>query len=116
MLFALTTLLAFQLAGEAVATLSGGMLPGPVIGFAALAAALAALPRLRRAVEPTAAGLLRHLSLLFVPAAVGVVQQLPRLRAEGVAIGAALLVSTVAAMAVGALCFRAVAARIEGPR
>ncbi|HEX3347596.1 MAG TPA: CidA/LrgA family protein [Acetobacteraceae bacterium] len=113
MLLALTALLGFQLIGESLATLTGGMIPGPVIGFTLLAAVLAALPDLRRAVEPTANALLRHLALLFVPAAVGVVQQLPRLRAEGLAIGVALVVSTAAALAAGAICFRAVAKRIE---
>ncbi len=112
MLIALTSLLAFQLAGEAVSRALVPAIPGPVLGFALLAVALLLSRDLRRVLEPTANTLLRHLSLLFVPAAVGVVQQLPRLRAEGLAIGAALVVSTVLSMAVAALCFQAVARRV----
>jgi holin-like protein len=108
MVIALTLLLVFQLAGEALSRVSGLPVPGPVIGFALLALLLLRSPRTMRTVEPTANALLRHLSLLYVPAAVGIVQQIGRLRAEGVAIAAALLVSTAAALAVTALTFRAV--------
>ena len=111
-LVALTTLLVFQLGGEALSRALLPALPGPVLGFALLAVALLLSRDLRRALEPAANTLLRHLSLLFVPAAVGVVQQLPRLRAECLAIGAALVVSTVLSMAVAALCFQAVARRM----
>jgi holin-like protein len=45
-------------------------------------------------------GLLAHLSLLFVPAGVGIVQHLPRLSQEWQALGAALLVSTAATVIV----------------
>ena len=112
MLIALTLLLVFQLLGEVASRLLGlaiGLaIPGPVIGFALLAVLLARSPRALRIVEPTANALLRHLSLLFVPAAVGIIQQLPRLRAEGPAIAVALVVSTLAALAVTAFTFRAV--------
>ena len=108
MLIAIAALLVFQLVGEAVARGLGLTIPGPVIGLALLAVAVAGSAAFRKAVEPTALELLRHLSLLFVPAAVGIVQQLPRLEAEWLAIGAALVVSTIAALAVTALTFRAV--------
>jgi putative effector of murein hydrolase LrgA (UPF0299 family) len=109
MLVAIAALLIFQLAGEALARGLALTIPGPVIGLTLLALAIGASGRFRQAIEPTARGLLQHLSLLFVPAAVGIVQQLPRLEAEGIAIGTALIVSTVAALAVTALTFRAVA-------
>ncbi len=112
MLLSMTVLLAFQLVGEAIARGSAFGIPGPVIGLALLAASLAALPDIRRAMEPTASGLLGHLSLLFVPAAVGVVQQLPRLRSEGLAISCALVISTVASMVVTAIAFQAVSRRM----
>lgn len=112
MLIALTLLLVFQLAGEALSRVAGIAVPGPVIGFALLALLLVRSPLAMRRVAPTADALLRHLSLLFVPAAVGIIQQAPRLRAEGLAIGVALLVSTIAALAVTALTFRAVARRM----
>ena len=108
MLHGILALLACQLAGEAAARgLSLGV-PGPVLGMALMAAGLAVLPALRRAVEPVATVLLRNLSLLFVPAAVGVVQVLPQLEGQAGAIAASILISTVAALAVTALAFRAV--------
>jgi holin-like protein len=109
MLIAITALLVFQLIGEAVARGLALTVPGPVIGFALLALAVAVSGEFRKAVEPTALELLRHLSLLFVPAAVGIVQLLPRLEAEWLSIGTALVASTVASLAVTALTFRAVA-------
>jgi holin-like protein len=101
-------LLACQLAGEVAARGLSLSVPGPVLGMALLAVGLAASAALRRAVEPVATALLRNLSLLFVPAAVGVVQVLPQLAGQGLAIAASILVSTVAALAVTALVFRAV--------
>lgn len=112
MLPALATLILFQLAGEIIGHGLGLPVPGPVVGFVLLAVALLASPRLRGAVSPTANTLLGYLSLLFVPAAVGVVQFLPLLRAELLPIVVALLVSTWLGMLVTALVFRAVAARM----
>ena len=112
MLLALFSLLLFQLIGEVIARGFGLPIPGPVIGFVLMALALAAWPALRREVDPVASGLLRHLSLLFVPAAVGVIQQWSLLRSAALPIGVALVVSTWAALIVTALVFRAVASRL----
>ena len=109
---ALFALLLFQLTGEVIARGLGLPIPGPVIGFVLLALTLAVAPPLRRAIEPVAAVLFRNLGLLFVPAAVGVIQQWGLVRAAALPIGVALLVSTWAALAVTALVFRAVAARL----
>lgn len=106
-------LLAFQLAGEVVSRLWVPQVPGPVVGLALFAVALLASPRLLAAVRATVTEFLRHLSLLFVPAGVGVTVQLDRIGAEGLAIGVALVVSTAAGIAAGALAFRAVA-RLTG--
>jgi putative effector of murein hydrolase LrgA (UPF0299 family) len=106
-------LLACQLAGEAIARGLGLGVPGPVLGMALLAVILLGRPSLHTAAAPVANTLLANLSLLFVPAAVGVVQVLPLLAAEGVAIAAAILVSTVASLVVTALTFRAVV-RLRG--
>jgi holin-like protein len=115
MLLALFLLLLFQLIGEAISRGFGLPLPGPVIGFVLMALVLFASKEARRQVDPTAAGLLRHLSLLFVPAATGIIREWGLLRAEAVPIVAALLLSTWAALAVTALTFRAVArlARVD---
>ena len=108
MLNGILVLLLGQLAGEALAHGTGIGIPGPVLGMAMLAAALLRWPRLQGAVAPVAGVLLSNLSLLFVPAAVGVVQVLPLLATEGLAIGVAVVVSTVASLIVTALTFRAV--------
>jgi holin-like protein len=79
-------------------------LPGPVIGLMLLLLLLLARDRfvvLARGplqgggVENASRGLLAHLSLLFVPAGVGVVQKLDLIAAHGIAIVAVLLVSVV---------------------
>lgn len=114
MIPALAIILLFQLGGEVVSRGLGLPVPGPVVGMVALVAAFALSPRLAALVRPVAQGLLAHLSLLFVPAGVGVVAHLDILRAAGPALLAALVVSTVLAIAVGALTFAAVAQLTEG--
>lgn len=113
MILHLTTLLAFQLTGELISRGLHLPIPGPVIGMALILAAFLASPRLAAAILPTAQGLLAHLSLLFVPAGVGVTRHLSRLGEDGPAIAAALVVSTIAAIALGALTFKLVARLTE---
>jgi len=97
-------LLACQLVGEVLARSLALPAPGPVIGLALLTLGLAAWTRRRPMsddeiaasdVGRAATGLLGSLSLLFVPAGVGVVQYLGLLRDQGLALAAALVVSTV---------------------
>ena len=109
MLHALAAFLLAQLAGEAVVHVTSLPLPGPVVGMALVFALLAARTRLPTALEETADGILRHLSLLFVPAGVGVVQQLDRLGAEGGRIFLVVLISTIVTLAVTAVVFAGVA-------
>jgi putative effector of murein hydrolase LrgA (UPF0299 family) len=109
MIPALLTLFLCQLAGETAARALHLPLPGPVIGMVLLLALFALFPRLVTALRLVAQGILGHLSLLFVPAGVGVVGHLGLLGQSGLPILAALLVSTVLAIAVGALTFAAVA-------
>ena len=103
-----TILLFFQLVGEVLARALNLPLPGPVIGMALLFAALAAVPRLM-AITPTAKVLLANLSLLFVPAGVGVVGHLDTFGSEGPALAAAILGSTVLAILAGVGAFLGVA-------
>ena len=115
MLNGILLLLACQLAGEAIARGTAVTIPGPVLGLALLTAILVCRPALHTVVAPVANALLSNLSLLFIPAAVGVVQVLPLLANEGGAIAAAILVSTLASLIVTALTFRAVV-RLLGSR
>ena len=103
MLAALTWLLGFQLLGESLVFWLALPVPGPVVGMAALLMALAVWPALRATLKPTAGQLLQHLSLLFVPAGVGVMLHLRRLGDEALAIGVALVLSTLVGLAVTAL-------------
>jgi putative effector of murein hydrolase LrgA (UPF0299 family) len=110
---ALTVFLFCQLVGELAARLLGLPVPGPVLGMLLLFALLVARPRTEAVVREPATALLRHLSLLFVPAGVGLISYVSRVRQEWVAIVAAILLSTAATMAVSALVFVAVARAME---
>jgi len=109
MITALTILLCCQLAGEVAARLLGLPVPGPVLGMLLLFALMFARARVLESVREPAQVLLRYLSLLFVPAGVGLMRHGERLRAELLPIGLAILVSTAATVAVTAAVFQAVA-------
>jgi holin-like protein len=109
MIRALTLLFLCQLAGEAVVRGFDIAFPGPVLGMALLAAGLLAFGRSGPSLDAVADGILRNLSLLFVPAAVGVMQQSGLIAANWLAISAAVAVSTVLTLIVTVSTFRAVA-------
>ena len=94
MLFAITLLLLFQLAGEAISLLFKLPIPGPVIGMALLFAALALRGGPGIELREPAQNLLQHLSLLFVPAGVGVMLHGQRMADEWLPIVVALVIST----------------------
>ncbi len=100
MLRSLTTLILCQFVGELLARGLDLPLPGPVLGLLILLGLLAWRGGPDQAMRDTFGGLLRHLSLLFVPAGVGVVTQLDALRDDWLAIAGALLVSTSLALVV----------------
>ena len=100
-----TWLLVFQCAGEALVRLAGWPIPGPVAGMALLFAALLLRNKAPDALTVAAVGLGQHLSLLFVPAGVGVMMYVAQVTDEWLPILAALLVSTVLAIAATALAF-----------
>lgn len=106
---ALAIVFLFQLLGEVISRAAHLPLPGPVLGMVGLVVAMSLSPRLGALIRPTAQGLLAHLSLLFVPAGVGVVAHLPTLAKYGPALALALVVSTLAAIIVGAVTFTLVA-------
>ncbi|PWR02753.1 CidA/LrgA family protein [Meridianimarinicoccus roseus] len=113
MLHAIAILLACQLAGQVTVTALGLALPGPVLGMALLAGLMLAFPALHEVVRGLAEGLLAHLSLLFVPAGVGVVAHLHLLGENGIALLAALVVSTLAGLTVSVLVFAGVLRLVE---
>lgn len=114
MLYALAALLSCQLAGEAFVRALGLAVPGPVAGMILLAALMLVKSPLPAALCDTADTLLKHLSLLFVPAGVGVVQHFDRLRGEGIQLLAVVLLSTAITLAVTALVFTGVARLMNG--
>jgi holin-like protein len=114
MLGALTTLLVFQLAGEISARSLGLPIPGPVIGMLLLFAWLWLRDGPGEELQESAATLLQHLSLLFVPAGTGVMVHLHRIADEWLPLAAALLASTFAALVVTALAMQASLPRAHG--
>lgn len=106
MIQGLALLLLFQSLGEALAQLTHAPVPGPVIGLVLLLAALVLRARRGHAewapLAQAADGLLAHLSIFLIPAAVGVMLYWEPLAREGLAWIAAIVASTVAAIAVTA--------------
>jgi putative effector of murein hydrolase LrgA (UPF0299 family) len=100
-------LLGFQLAGEVLVLALDLPLPGPVLGMLLLLATLVVHERIADAVESPAEALLGHLSLLFVPAGVGVMVHAQRLGDEWLPIAVALVASTLLTLLAVALTMRA---------
>jgi holin-like protein len=115
MIPALATLLVFQLVGEAMVRVLAVPVLGPVVGMALLLLALVLRPAWTSAIKPTAQTLLQHLSLLFVPAGVGVMLHLQRLGDEAFAIGVALVISTWVGLASAALTMAWLMKRVAPP-
>ncbi len=117
MIKALVVLLGCQLLGEAAARALASPVPGPVVGAALLAAVLLARGTVPDWLETTALGILRNLSLLFVPAAVGLMQHLDLVARYGLALVATLVVSALVTMAATVVAFRLTARLVgEGAR
>lgn len=113
MILSLTLILVFQLAGVALVQLLHLPFPGPVAGMALLLAAMLAVPRLYELVRPGGQGILAHMSLLFVPAGVGVVGHIATFGSQGWGIAVALIASTLLALLAGVGAFLALA-RLTG--
>jgi holin-like protein len=105
MIEGLLLLLLCQLGGEALARGLDLPVPGPVIGLIGMVLVLHLIPASRTIVTDTAHGILRHLSLLFVPAGVGVMAHTEALAGQTIATIAALMISTTLALTVTALVF-----------
>ena len=106
MIGTLATLLVFQAIGEGLAYALSLPIPGPVIGMVLLLLYLMMKDDAVARLAPTSMELLRHLSLLFVPAGVGIMVHAQLIAAEWLPIVVALVVSTVLSIAVTALVVR----------
>ena len=114
MIASLSLILLCQLAGEVIVRGLALPMPGPVLGLLLLLvlllardrfAVLARGPLHQDGVENASRGLLANLSLLFVPAGVGVVQKLDLIAAHGTAVAAVLAISVVVTLLVTVATF-----------
>lgn len=103
MLPALTLILTCQLIGELVTRFFGLPLPGPVAGMTLLFMLLVIRGSVPETVGTVGDALLKNLSLLFVPAGVGVMAHMGLIGRDLLPITVALVGSTVATIAVTAL-------------
>ena len=109
MIYAITLFFVCQLAGEVIVRAIDITFPGPVLGMGLLFIVVSLRGRSSKAIDAVADTLLANLSLLFVPAAVGVVQQVGVIRENWLAISAALVFSSVLTLTVTVYVFRIVA-------
>lgn len=113
MIGTIALLLVFQLAGEVLVRLVDVPVPGPVAGMLLLFVALAVRGSVPDEVSTVANGLLSHLSLLFVPAGVGIIAHAARLGGTWLPLLLALVGSTLLAVVVTALVLSATR-RLQG--
>jgi len=106
-LIGITILLACQLAGGILVIWLSLPIPGPVIGMFLLLTILMVRGKPGRALDDTSNALLSHLSLLFIPAGVGVIIHIDRLSNEWLPITIALIVSTLVTLVSTALIMMA---------
>ena len=106
MIRGLIILLSFQGAGEIFTRLLALPVPGPVIGLVLLLIFLIRRGKVDAPIDTVASVLTKHLGLLFVPAAVGVVLFWPQLKIHFWAVSVALVVSVIATVAVSAAVLR----------
>ena len=98
----LTILAACQLAGEALTKAAQLPVPGPVCGMAFLFIGLLFYGRVPEGLGKVADALLLNLSLLFVPAGVGIMLHFKLLAGDWLPLSAALILSTLLTIGVTA--------------
>lgn len=111
----LTLLLLYELAGEVSVLLLKVPVPGPVIGMLMLFLTLQIRGKTPPSVSYASNALLSHLSLLFVPAGVGIMVHFNRIAQEWLPISLSLVLSTVLTMAATAIAMQA-SIRILSPK
>ncbi|MBP0621255.1 CidA/LrgA family protein [Cupriavidus consociatus] len=106
MLQTFAILLVFQSVGEVISYALRLPVPGPVLGMILLFGWLIFDDRLLPIIQGTTSELLKHLSLLFVPAGVGIMVHANRIEGEWMPILVALVISTWLAIATTAVVTR----------
>lgn len=106
MLRGLALLLVFQSLGEIIVRASGMVVPGPVVGMVLLFIFLVARKTPPESLAQAADGLLSHLAIFYIPAAVGVMLYAKPLAEQGIAWIVAIVLSTFCAMLVPALLLK----------
>ena len=115
MLQTFAILLVFQSVGEVISYALHLPVPGPVLGMIMLFGWLVFDDRLLPIIQGTTSELLKHLSLLFVPAGVGIMVHANRIEGEWMPILIALVVSTWLAIATTAVVTRMLMRKPEKP-
>jgi len=105
----LAVLLFCQLIGELIVLYLEIPVPGPVVGMLLLFAGLMIRGNIPEPLAQTANGLLEQLSLLFVPAGVGVMTHLTLLGKQWLPLTASLVLSTLLTIAVTGLLMQKLA-------
>jgi holin-like protein len=111
--FVFAVLLTCQLAGEIVTRFLHLPIPGPVLGMVILFCALLLRGAVPQDLGLVTGELLQNLSLLFVPAGVGVMLHARLLAANWLAISTTFVVSAVATIAVTGLLMQALGRRTQ---
>ena len=111
----ITILLLYQLVGEVSVLLLNFPIPGPVVGMVLLFVTLAWRKNAGESLNTASSSLLSHLSLLFIPAGVGVIVHFETIINEWLSISVALVLSTLLTMAATAAIMLAVS-RLMGKR
>ena len=104
-------LLSCQLLGEVLVIATGLPLPGPVIGMALLFLGLLVRGSIPAGLDRMADTLLTHLSLLFVPAGVGVMLHAELIGAELLPIAGSVILSTMLTIVITAWIMQLLAGR-----
>ncbi len=111
----ITILLVYQLVGEVSSRLLQLPVPGPVIGMVLLFCTLLLRGSLEKTLDTASSALLSHLSLLFVPAGVGVIVHFGRISGEWLPLTVSLLFSAIITLAATALIMQGIS-RLLGHR
>ncbi|MGH1484836.1 MAG: CidA/LrgA family protein [Cellvibrionaceae bacterium] len=94
----LTLLLIFQLAGEFLSLILKLPIPGPVIGMLLLFVSLFFINKGKEALNQSSSAILSHLSLLFIPAGVGLMIHFDRVGNEWLPISLAIVLGAIISM------------------